>query len=106
MNQSVWHTRGMQRFENAEYFHAKQACYLCHQPHNVVDTEIQIEGEGVLCICRGCIGALAQTAGFDLTDRREEIERLRARADRAEGRLLIAERALEGVKQASAKLKV
>lgn len=96
----------MQRLENAAYYHARQACYCCLQPHDVVDTEIQIEGEGVLCICRGCIAALAQTAGFDLDDRQKEIQALRARADKAEGRLVIAERALEGVSKASASLKV
>jgi hypothetical protein len=68
----------MQRMENAEYFHAKQACYLCGQPHDVVDTEIQIVGEGVLCICHGCIADLARTSRFDLTDRRDEIDQLQA----------------------------
>jgi uncharacterized protein CbrC (UPF0167 family) len=44
----------------------------------VVDTEIQIVGEGVLCICHGCIADLARTSRFDLTDRRDEIDQLQA----------------------------
>ena len=67
----------MQREQNANYYHARGACYLCLSPNDVVDTAIQIEGEGVLCICRNCIGELAQTAGFVLSDNREEVEQLK-----------------------------
>jgi len=67
----------MQKIENAEYFHARQACYLCLQPHDCVDTEVQIEGEGVLALCRNCIGTLAETAGFELRDQQDTIDRLR-----------------------------
>lgn len=74
----------MERTENAAYYHARNACYLCLEPHNVVDTAVQIEGEGVLAICKGCIAQLAQTAGFDLDDRSEEIEALKVRVIEAE----------------------
>lgn len=73
----------MQRIENCLYVHAKGACYLCHQPHDCVDTEIIIEGEGILAICRGCIADLARTTGFDLDDRSTEIELLRIERDEA-----------------------
>lgn len=69
----------MERIQNAEYFHAKQACYLCHDPHDVVDTSITIEGEGVLAIGRACIRDLALTAGFTVDDdQRPELDRLKA----------------------------
>lgn len=73
----------MEREASASYYHARQACYLCLNPNDVVDTSIQIEGEGVLAICRGCIADLARTAGFDLDDRSAEIELLRIERDEA-----------------------
>lgn len=75
----------MERIENAEYFHAKQSCYLCLNNHDVVDTSIIVEGEGVLCICRSCIADLARTAGFDLDDRSAEIKKLELQLSRAKG---------------------
>lgn len=75
----------MERIANAEYFHAKQSCYTCLNNHDVVDTSIVIEGEGVLCICRSCIADLARTAGFDLDDRSAEIKKLQMKLTRAQG---------------------
>lgn len=74
----------MQRVENAAYVHAKQSCYLCLQPHDGVDTEVQIDYEGVLFLCRGCIRSLAETAGFKVDeDRTQEIADLVAQLDEA-----------------------
>jgi len=72
----------MQRVENAIYVHARQSCYLCLNPHDGVDTEVQIDFEGVLFLCRGCIHSLALTAGFVVDDdRTEEIAALTAALD-------------------------
>lgn len=38
-----------------EYHHAKQTCYLCGRADHLVDTQVIIEGEGVLAICEGCV---------------------------------------------------
>lgn len=92
----------MERFENAEYFHAKQACYTCLNNHDVVDTSIQIDGEGVLAICRSCIADLARTAGFDLDDRSSEIQGLRSRVDQLESQHVADERFIESVRKATA----
>lgn len=74
----------MQRTENAGYQHARQACYLCLDPHDGVDTEVQIDYEGVLFLCRSCIGQLALTAGFVVdVDRSEEIADLARQLDQA-----------------------
>lgn len=51
----------------SEYHHAKQGCYLCGTTGDLVDTQVFIEGEGVLAICSGCIkGDLLLTLGIDL----------------------------------------
>lgn len=89
----------MERVENAEYFHAKQSCYLCLNNHDVVDTSIIVEGEGVLAICRSCIADLARTAGFSLDDRTKEIEGLRARVDLLESQHIEDERFIASVRE-------
>lgn len=49
--------------------HAKGgACYICGNPSDLVDTEVSIDYEGVLAICRGCAWDVAQSAGFRLED--------------------------------------
>lgn len=74
----------MQRIENADYYHARQSCYLCLDPHEGVDTEVQIEYEGVLFICKACIAALALTAGLVVgEDRQPEIDALQEKLDEA-----------------------
>lgn len=103
----------MERVPAAEYFHARQACYLCLDPTDVVDTSIVIEGEGVLAIGRSCIRDLAMTAGFTIgEDRSNEVEQAKAerdaaieRAEKAEelvGRLHDYERRLGSVEKARA----
>lgn len=91
----------MERVENAEYFHAKQSCYLCLNNHDVVDTSIIVEGEGVLAICRSCIADLARTAGFDLDDRSKEIQELRSTIDKLEGQRIADERFITSVREAT-----
>lgn len=81
----------MQRLENANYAFAKQACYICGQPHDVVDTEAFVEGEGALCICRGCVADMAQTAGFILESRSAQIADLEERLVDANKRANLAE---------------
>lgn len=85
----------MQHIVNAGYQHARQSCYLCLQPHDGVDTEVQIDYEGVLFLCKGCCRALALTAGFlvneDQTDKVDALKESLAfqteRADLAESEL-------------------
>ena len=51
----------------SSYYHAKESCYLCGKTDDLVDTAVQIEGEGVLALCRGCIlGDMALTLGVDV----------------------------------------
>jgi ABC-type Fe2+-enterobactin transport system substrate-binding protein len=88
----------MQREQNASYYHAKGACYLCHQPHDIVDTSIQITGEGVLAICHGCIADLALTSGYLLSDNKAEVESLKAQLAGATKRAEDAEDMLEKIK--------
>lgn len=74
----------MFRSENAATHNARQACYLCLSPHDGVDTEVIIDYEGVLFLCRNCIGSLALTAGFAVdNDRSQEIADLVAQLDKA-----------------------
>lgn len=72
----------MQRETSAQYYHARQACYLCLNPNDVVDTTIQIDGEGVLAICRNCIGELAMTSGWVLSDNKQEVATLKGKVTR------------------------
>jgi len=75
----------MFRSENAEYHNARQSCYLCLATHDGVDTEITIDYEGVLWICKSCIGQMAQTAGFTVdVDRSEEIAQLRSELEESQ----------------------
>lgn len=54
-----------ERLPEAGYLHAGQACYLCLRVGDVIDTGMQIEGEGILAICTSCVKELAQAAGMD-----------------------------------------
>lgn len=48
------------------YAHAKAACYICEKPGpDIIDTGVQIEGEGVLAVCVSCVVEMAVTAGKD-----------------------------------------
>lgn len=95
----------MERIENAEYVHAKQACYLCLNNHDCVSTDIQIEGEGILAICRSCIADLARTAGFDLDDRQAYIESLESDLGAEKAAADEAEAVLTGLVKAADKIK-
>lgn len=46
--------------------HAQGGCYICRRGDELVDTDVQIVGEGALVLCKQCIGDLAQTAGLHL----------------------------------------
>lgn len=65
------------------YVHAKGSCYLCGRCENLVDTEMHIEGEGALAICRACIHDMAHTAGL-VVNAQDEIEGLRQELDALE----------------------
>lgn len=48
--------------------HAKGGCYICGGANGLVDTDVQIEGEGALAICRVDIHDLAQAADLTFND--------------------------------------
>lgn len=53
------------RQASAEFWHAQSACYTCGRVEDVIDTEVQIEGEGVLAICTNCVKEMAVAGGMD-----------------------------------------
>ncbi len=61
-----------------QYYHAQGGCYLCRQSGPLVDTSVQIEGEGVLALCFSCIKTMFDCAGLDATAD-DEIETLTRR---------------------------
>jgi ribosome-binding protein aMBF1 (putative translation factor) len=95
----------MLRTENADYYHARAACYLCLQPHDGVDTEVQIEYEGVLFICKGCIADLARVAGYTLSDNSDEMHKLQSDLVETQSELAKALRELELIASYSVKVK-
>lgn len=46
--------------------HARGGCYICGRGDSLVDTDVQIVGEGALVICKGCIQDLAEAGGLHL----------------------------------------
>lgn len=46
--------------------HAHGGCYVCARGDSLVDTEVIIEGEGALVLCRSCIQDAAESAGLHL----------------------------------------
>jgi len=52
----------MQHEINANWVVAKGGCYQCTNPNDVIVFDVDIEGEGVLCICTACILDAAQLA--------------------------------------------
>lgn len=46
--------------------HAAGGCYVCGRGDSLVDTDVQIVGEGALAICKGCVATLAEAAGIHL----------------------------------------
>lgn len=95
----------MLRQENAFYAHAKNACYLCGQPHDVCDTEVSIDYEGVLAICRGCVADMAHTMGFALDDRSVEIDGLRTELAEVAERATFAETLLDELESAAIQIR-
>jgi hypothetical protein len=53
---------------NALTAHAQGGCFVCHRGDNLVDTEVQVEGEGILALCSSCIQDAAQAAGLTLNE--------------------------------------
>jgi hypothetical protein len=65
--------------------HARGGCYRCARGDRLVDMDAQIEGEGALAICAGCITEAAETAGLTFNEARvRELEAELATARRAE----------------------
>ncbi len=54
----------MLKADSATYVHAGHACYHCLEPQAGVDFEVHIEGEGILYLCRVCLGDAAKLAGI------------------------------------------
>lgn len=62
----------MKVFPQGQLWHAKGACYLCPRNGPILDTGMQIEGEGVLAICMRCISEMAAERGFDTLEASEK----------------------------------
>ena len=62
----------MLHIEHAEYHHAQMRCYLCPNVDDLVDTQVSIEGEGILAICRHCVGEMIQV--LDITPQADDLE--------------------------------
>jgi len=60
--------------------HAKASCYLCGRTDSLANTEVQIEGEGILAICRVCVTDAALVLG--LTFNETAVSELRAELQR------------------------
>lgn len=56
----------MIRSDSANGAHIGQACLLCRNPNDIIDTEVSIPYEGVLAICTRCVRDMALCAGYDL----------------------------------------
>lgn len=90
--------------------HAKGGCYVCLRGDSLVDTDIQIEGEGALVLCTGCIQELAEAA--DLTFNHARVQELSAllqaaspeRVTELEQKLADAEAALADEQKVAARL--
>jgi hypothetical protein len=82
---------------NAGYQHARQACYLCLNPEDGVDTEVQIDYEGVLFLCKNCVREMCVFLGYEVdASRQDEIDALKraleqANADGADSIATLAE---------------
>lgn len=73
----------------AVWQHAKGGCYVCGRGDRLVSTEVQIEGEGILVLCTGCITDLAEVAGLTFNEAyvrelRSELEAERKAREEAE----------------------
>lgn len=95
----------MELEQTAHYYFAKAACYCCLEVNEIVNTGLQIEGEGILGICRKCAADIARTAGYELFDRSDELADLKVRVYAAEQRALTAESIVSGIAEAADKIK-
>lgn len=94
----------MELEQTAHYYFAKAACYTCLEVNDIVNTGLQIDGEGILGICKKCAADIARTAGFELFDRSDELAELKERVYVAEQRALTAESVVLAVAESSAKI--
>lgn len=67
---------------NSSYQHAKEGCYTCGRGDELVSTEVSIEGEGILVLCKGCITDMAR-AGNIAVEPAEAIAELERQRDAA-----------------------
>lgn len=79
----------------ANYIYAKEGCYLCQNGGPLIDTGMQIEGEGILAICLSCVADMARVAGFSDPDADAEIEQLAQLVER-QAKDLTFQKDLEG----------
>lgn len=84
-----------------ESLHAKQGCYLCTSPNQLIDTEVLIPFEGILAVCVSCTSEMARAAGFEVGVTTEEIQGLRDRLEESERDRDSAVRAIGEVKQSA-----
>lgn len=81
---------------------AKSGCYICSATDGLVSTGVEIEGEGVLCLCRGHVHDMAIACGFRLEDEErltsvsEERDRYRTALAVEHEKAFIAERRYDG----------
>jgi hypothetical protein len=82
---------------------AKGGCYICGRADGLVSTEVDIEGEGVLCLCKGCIFDAAVAAGWTVeVNQAADLEEARADGAEWQARARKAEDALAAGVQAAA----
>lgn len=67
---------------NSNYAHAQEGCYTCGRGDQLVSTEVSIDGEGILVLCKGCITDLAR-AGDIAVEPGEAIRELERQRDAA-----------------------
>lgn len=95
----------MLRQQNAITAHARESCYTCGQTHDVCDTEVTIDYEGILALCRGCVATMAVTMGFALDDRSAEIDSLRAELHEVTERTTFSESLLDELESAAIQIR-
>lgn len=71
--------------------HAGAGCYRCGRGDSLIDTDIQIVGEGALAFCRGCITEFAEVAGVahnraEWSELQAKVAALESEVDRARDR--------------------
>jgi hypothetical protein len=86
----------MQIVKVPRYSHAKRACYLCLGvgSRGLIDTGMQIQGEGVLAICVTCVEKMGRLVGLapprQVSHWRERVEHLEGELKRIEAELAAA----------------